>query len=100
MYKLGGLYHEQIQGHYAKKINVLTQYLSNLSIFDSKLRLIKYVKSAIFHKFYKDIENLVSLGGTKVFNLKSRERINHLLHSSTYDKHFCRVGASEAPAWA
>ena len=57
-------------------------------------------RALFFINFYKDIENLVSIGGTKVFNLKSRERINHSLHSSTYDKHFCRVGASEAPAWA
>ena len=100
MFKLGGLYHEQIQGHMQKKINVLTQYLSNLSIFDSKLRLMKYVQNAIFHKFYKDIQNLISLGGTKVFNLKSHESGIHLLNSSRYDKQFCGDGGSEAPAWA
>ena len=48
-----------------KEVRSLAQYLgflTNFSIFDSKLRLTKDVQSLIFQKFYKDIENLISLG--------------------------------------
>ena len=84
-----------------KKVSILAQYLSfltNFSIFDSKLRLTKYVQNLIFQKFYKDIANLIFLGGTKVFNLKSQERITHLLHSYRSDKQFYGGSASEALA--
>ena len=67
-----------------QKINIPAQYLgpiSNLSNFDSKLRMTKYVQSAIFQKIQKDIEKLIFLGGTKVFNLKTHERKPHFLHS-------------------
>ena len=45
-----------------QKISILSQYLgstSNLSDFDSKLRMTKYVQSAIFQKNYKDVEKLI-----------------------------------------
>ena len=42
MSELDGLYNEQIQD-YMQKISFLTQYLGNLMIFDSKLKLTKYV---------------------------------------------------------
>ena len=44
-----------------------------------------YVQSVIFQKFYKDNKNLIVLGGTKGFNLKSHEIIAHLLHSYSSD---------------
>ena len=53
-----------------------------------------------FKKFYQNIENLGFLVSTKVFNLKSHERIIHLLNSSRYDNQFCGAGAFEAPAQA
>ena len=40
----------------------------------------------IFQKFCQDIKNLIVLGGTKGFNLKSHEMIAHLLHSYSSDK--------------
>ena len=86
-----------------KKVSFLAQYLgflTNFSIFDSKLRLTKYVQNLIFQKFHKDIANLISLGGTKVFNLKSHGRITHLLHSYRSDKQFYGGSASEALAQA
>ena len=45
-----------------QKISILAQYLgyiSNLSNFGSKLRMTKYVQSAIFQKIEKDIEKLI-----------------------------------------
>ena len=69
-----------------------------LSIFDSKLRLTKYVQSSIFQRFYKEIENFILLGGTKVFNLKNHERITHVLYSYRSDKQFYGGSASEALA--
>ena len=83
-----------------QKISVLTQYLGNLTNFDSKLRLTKYVQSAIFQNFYYNFENFGFLVSTKMFNLKNHESIIHLLDSSRYDNQFCGSGASEAPAQA
>ena len=54
----------------------------------------------LFSKFHKDIKNLIVLGGTKGFNLKSHEMIAHLLHSYSSDKQFYGGSASEALAWA
>ena len=83
-----------------QKISVLTQYLENLTNFDSKLRLTKYVQNLIFQKFYKDIKNLINLGGKIGFNLKIHEMIAHLLHSYSSDKQSYGGSASEALAWA
>ena len=82
--KLRGLHRGQIQNH-MQKISILGQYLPNLAIFDSKLRLTKYVESVIFQKFYKDNKNLIVLGVTKGFNLKSHKIIAHLHHSCSSD---------------
>ena len=84
-----------------KNVSVLAQYLglmTNFSIFDSKLRLTKHVQSLIFQKFCRDIEKLIFLEGTKVFTLKSHERITHLLHCYRSDKQFVGGIASEALA--
>ena len=62
--------------------------------------LIKYVQSVIFQKFCQDIKNLIVLGGTKGFNLKSHEMTAHLLHSYSSDKQSYGGSASEALAWA
>ena len=81
-----------------QKISILAQYLgsiSNLSNFDSKLRMTKYVQSAIFQKIYKDIEKLTFLGGTKVFNLKTHERKLHFLHSYRNEKQLSAACVSE-----
>ena len=71
-----------------------------MAFVDSKLRLTKHVQSVTFQKFYKDIQNLIALGGTKGFNLKSHEMIAHLLHSYSSDKQSYGGSASEALAWA
>ena len=83
--KLRGLHRGQIQNH-MQKISILGQYLPNLAIFDSKLRLTKFVQIVIFQKNYKDIKNLTVLGCTKGFNLKSHEMIANLLHSYSSEK--------------
>ena len=98
-----GIYYERNSRPHTKKVSFLAQYLgfqTNFSIFDTKLRLTKNVQSLIFQKFYKDIENLISLGGTKLFNLKSHEGITHSLHSYRSDKQFYGGSASEALAQA
>ena len=51
MSELDGLYNEQIQD-YMQDYSFLTQYLGNLMIFDSKLKLTKYVSSVVFQTFY------------------------------------------------
>ena len=75
-----------------------------MAIFDSKLRLTKYVQSVIFQKSYKDNKNFIVLGGTKGFKLKIDEIIAHLLHSYSSDKQLEGGSASEQeplnlPGW-
>ena len=51
-----------------------------------------------FSKILSRFENLIFLGGTKVFNLKTHERITHLLHPYRSDIQFYGASASEALA--
>ena len=98
--KLVSLHNEQIQSH-VQKIRALTQNLGSISKFWLKVEPNQIFSECSFSKKnYKDIENLILLGDTKVFNLKSNERIINLLNSSRYDNQFCGSGASEAPAQA
>ena len=81
-----------------QKISILAQYLGsiwNLTNFDSKLRMTKYVQIAIFKKIQKDIEKLIFSGGTKVFNLKTHERKLHFLHSYRNEKQLSAACVSE-----
>ena len=81
-----------------QKISILAQYLGsiwNLTNFDSKLRMTKYVQIAIFKKIQKDIEKLIFSGGTKVFNLKTHERKFHLLQSYRNEKQLSAACVSE-----
>ena len=48
----------------------------------------RYVQSAIFQFFCKEIEKNISLGGTKVINLKIHEDRISSIHSSRYDSWF------------
>ena len=63
--ELAGLFHGEIQGH-MQKISILAQYQSKFAHFWLKIEADQI--SAIFQNFYKDIENLIRLEGTKVFN--------------------------------
>ena len=73
----------------------MTVFISNFSHFDSKLRITKCVQNAIFQKIEKDIEKLIFLGGTKVFNLRTHERKLHFLHSYKNEKRLSVACVSE-----